>query len=75
MEKLISEIEAYAKATGVHPATVLRRSAGYGWGVWHKWTGRKSSPTMESVEKVRTYMAAHPPKDLDQMKRAEVPDQ
>lgn len=60
MEKLMSEIRAYASAHEIEPSTVVQRAGAGGGGTWKKWeTGR--SCTMHTAEKLRRYMGENPP--------------
>lgn len=61
MEKLISEIEAYCDVADIKPQRLLRDAVGMGWGKWPAWKSGQSSPTMAVVDRLRAYMAAHPP--------------
>lgn len=61
MEQLIREIEAFAKASGRTPQSVLRSAVGANWGTWGSWLSRKSTPTYAVGERVHAYMAANPP--------------
>jgi len=64
IQKLVSEIEAYAHARGISPSTVGER-AGQGGGFYRRVkSGRRAWP--DTISKVRAYMAAHPPKDFDE---------
>lgn len=61
MEQLIIDLSAYADATGRSPQAVLRSAINAKWGTWDAWCAGRSSPTLSSVDRVRRYMAAHPP--------------
>lgn len=62
MDKLISEIEAYClDAGGIKPQRLLRDAIGASWGQWAAWKAGRSSPTMAVVDRLRAYMADHPP--------------
>ncbi|OWV40406.1 hypothetical protein [Mameliella alba] len=65
MDQLISEIEAYAGVVDRTPQAVLRAAIGAGWSEWESWKAGRSSPTMARVDRLRAYMAAHPPKRKD----------
>ena len=69
MEKLIAEIEAYSAAAGIKPQRLLRDAINAGHGQWADWRARKSSPTMKVVDRLRAYMAAHPPETYHARKR------
>lgn len=60
MEQFISEIEAYAKACGLKPTTIVQRAAGVSGAAWRRWTELGGSPTMATADQVRAYMAANP---------------
>jgi len=61
MEQLITEVEAYCSAVGTTPQRVLRAAIGANWGQWDSWIVGKSSPTMRVVDRLRQWMADHPP--------------
>lgn len=69
MEQLIADIEAYCDAAGIKPQRLLRDAADMGWGKWSDWKARKTYPTMKVVDRVRTYMADHPPEAYHRRKR------
>lgn len=54
------EIENYASARGILPATVVQTATGHSGTTWAKW---KSGATcsLRTAEKMRAYMAANPP--------------
>jgi hypothetical protein len=62
MEQLIREIETYCAALGVKPQKLLRDVIGASWRQWDAWKAGTSSPTMAVADRLRTHMAAHPPK-------------
>ncbi|MDD9738449.1 hypothetical protein PVW47_01505 [Marinovum sp. SP66] len=61
MEQLIEDIAAYAKAKGRTPQAVLRDAIGASWREWDSWCAGASSPTMARVDRLRQFMADHPP--------------
>lgn len=61
METLIAEIEAYCASAGIKPQRLLRDAVGAGWGQWSGWKAGTSSPTMAVADRLRLYMADHPP--------------
>ena len=61
MEKLIKEIEVYAKATGVLESTVLKRAAKLSGRTWKLWKAGKSTPTFKTAERIRKYIKDNPP--------------
>lgn len=63
MEQFIRDIERYTEAQGITPQVFLRRLLNAEWGRWERWLSRQASPRMETVERVRAYMRAHPPSD------------
>lgn len=69
MEKLISEIECYAAARGVKPATVLQVAAKLSGTTWSRWVAGEASCTMRTMEKIRRYMVDNPP-NIDQREGA-----
>lgn len=61
MEQFLADVEVYAAACGVAPTTIVQR-AGAGNGVaWAKWKAGTASCSLATADKVRAYMAAHPP--------------
>lgn len=62
MEQLISDVEAYARAAGQKPQSVLRAAIDAGWREWDSWKAGKSSPTMARADRLRAYMAENPPR-------------
>ncbi|EAU43915.1 hypothetical protein R2601_23890 [Salipiger bermudensis HTCC2601] len=63
MEQLIADVEAYAASVDRKPQAVLRDAIGAGWKEWESWKAGKSSPTMARVDRLRDYMAGHPPQE------------
>lgn len=61
MEQLIAEVEAYCAAAGTSPQRVLRAAIGASWGQWDRWKAGTSSPTMVVADRLRRWMAEHPP--------------
>ena len=61
MEQLIKEIETYAAAAGLKPATVLQKAGGLGGLVWSKWVAGTASCTLPMADRLRAYMAVNPP--------------
>lgn len=61
MEQLIKEIETYAAAAGLKPATVLQKAGGLGGLVWSKWVAGTASCTLPMADRLRAFMAANPP--------------
>ncbi|WP_240493801.1 hypothetical protein [Paracoccus sp. SM22M-07] len=58
--KLISEVEAHAKKCGLSPATIISRAVSNG-----RLYGRLKNGHgchLDTAEKIRAYMATHPPK-------------
>ncbi|MCZ4268998.1 helix-turn-helix transcriptional regulator [Rhodobacteraceae bacterium G21628-S1] len=62
MEQFIHEISLYAQRTGRTPSTVIQK-AGVSGGKWRKWESGESSPTLNTVDRLRKYMAENPPPD------------
>lgn len=60
MEKLLLDVENYARTVGRKPQSVLRAAIGTGWGVWNTWCARTSSPTMVVADRLYAYMNANP---------------
>lgn len=60
MEELIKEIQAYAQARGIKPATVVNYAAQIGTPVWDRWVSGKSTCSLRTAERIREYMLAHP---------------
>ena len=61
MEKLISEIEAYAAAHRMSPSSVLQAAVkSYGGSVWARWKSGGNC-NIDTADKIRAYMAANPP--------------
>jgi len=61
MEQLIAEVEAYCAAAGTSPQKVLRAAIGANWKQWKSWKAGRSSPTMRVADRLRQWMADHPP--------------
>lgn len=59
MEQLIAQVEQYATARGIKPATVLQYAAGLSGSVWDKWLAG-SSCNMATAERIRTYIVENP---------------
>lgn len=56
----MKEIETYAAARGILPATVVQAATGHSGTTWAKWkVGATCS--LRTAEKLRAYMAANPP--------------
>lgn len=56
----MDDIRAYARRSGIKPATVLQK-VGLSGTTWGRWEDGVSSPTLRTLEKVRKYMADNPP--------------
>lgn len=63
MERLINEISTYASARGLSPQRVIREALNAEWGRWERWVAGISNPRADTIDRVRAYMAAHPPKE------------
>lgn len=63
MDQFLSEIEAFAEARGVMPTTVVQRAIKASGRTWERWKDRAASPSLETVDKLRAYMAANWPSD------------
>ena len=59
MEQLIRDIEAYAAARGVKPATVLRYAIGQGPREWRRWESGGGC-SVRNAQKIRDYISTHP---------------
>ena len=55
----MQEIEAYAAARGIKPATVLQYAVGLGGNVWAKWQSGASCQ-ITTAERIREYIAENP---------------
>lgn len=62
MEQFLAEVRTYAEARGLMPTTVIQRAAGASGNAWGRWEAGETAPTLKTVDKVRAYMAANPPK-------------
>lgn len=62
MDKLLLDIETYARAVGRKPQAVLRSAISASWGSWDAWRAGTSSPTVAVADRIYAYMAANPPK-------------
>ncbi len=60
MEQFLRDVRVYAAARGIQPSTVIQRAKCGGGDKWARWETRKSSPTLNTVDRVYAYMAAHP---------------
>lgn len=61
MEQLIADIETYAAAAGTTPQAVLRQSIAASGRTWAAWKSRTSGPTLINADRIRAWMAEHPP--------------
>lgn len=61
MEQLTVDIEAYAAARGIKPATVLQISAGLSGTTWEKWVNGTSSCSFRTADRIRAFMREHSP--------------
>lgn len=60
MEQFLADVEAYAAALGLRPTTVVQRAVGASGAAWGKWKSGASC-SLVTADRVRAYMAAHPP--------------
>ena len=60
MEQFLEDIRAYASAIGKSPQHILRQALGASWSQWKAWVDGQSSPTLNTVDKIRQYMADNP---------------
>jgi hypothetical protein len=58
MEQLIAEIEAYAAARGIKPATVLQYAANLSGRTWEQWKNGGQCH-LTTAQRVREYIATH----------------
>lgn len=58
MEKLVSDIEAFAAEFGITPQKLLRDAINAEWGRWQKWKAGEASPTMLIADRIVAHMAA-----------------
>ncbi|OIQ42797.1 MAG: hypothetical protein BM560_01030 [Roseobacter sp. MedPE-SWde] len=60
MEQFLEEMRAYAEAVGRSPQHILRQALGASWSQWKAWEEGQASPTLNTVDKIRQYMADNP---------------
>ncbi len=60
MDQLMQEIEAYALARGILPATVVQAATGHSGTTWAKWQGGASC-SLKTAERIRDYIKSNPP--------------
>ena len=60
MDQLIAEIEAYAAARGIKPATVVQYATTHGGGVFDRWKAGKGTCTLPMADRIRAYMRENP---------------
>lgn len=70
MEQFLKDMQAYADAVGRSPQHVLRQAVGASWLQWKAWVDGQSSPTLNTVDKIRQYMADNPPPVAEQREDA-----
>jgi hypothetical protein len=70
MEQFLNDMKAYADEVGRSPQHILRQSVGASWLQWKAWVDGQSSPTLNTVDKIRKYMAENPPPDAEQAEDA-----
>lgn len=61
MEKFLEDMRAYAHAVDRSPQHVLRQAIGASWSQWKAWEKGQASPTLNTVDRLRAYMAENPP--------------
>lgn len=59
MEQLMKEVEDYAAARGILPATVVQMATGHSGMTWAKWQ-RGANCSLRTAEKIRAYIATKP---------------
>ena len=59
MEDFIQEVEAYAAACGVLPATVVQWADCGNGQTWKKWLESRG-PSLRTADKIREYIASNP---------------
>lgn len=57
MEKLVSDIEAFASEFGVTPQKMLRDAINAEWGRWQRWKAGEASPTVAVADRIYSFMA------------------
>ncbi len=62
MEKLCEEIEAYAEAHNLTPATVVRYAVGANAETWGRWLKGDSACSIKTANRVRRYLKGQSPK-------------
>jgi len=60
MEQFLEDMRAYAKSVGRSPQHILRQAIGASWSQWKAWEEGQSSPTLNTVDRLRAYMADNP---------------
>ena len=58
MDQLIAEVQAYADARSIKPATVLQYAARLSGKTWEHWLNGGQC-NLSTAQKVREYMASH----------------
>jgi len=73
MEQLISDIERYCAVHGIAPQRLLREAINAKWGQWADWKGGKSSPRVDTADRLRDFMRDHPPSPAHAPARDQAP--
>lgn len=63
MEKLIEEIENYARLTNVKPNTVVAKAINQTYSRFDAWKSGDGSCSLTNADRIRRYMAENPPQD------------
>lgn len=58
MDELIAQIEQFARARGIKPATVIRYAAGLKPSDWRRWA-EGGGCSVRTAEKIKEYIVTH----------------
>lgn len=62
MEQFLTDVAAYAESVGLAPGTVVQNATNASGSIWKTWLRRDAYPTVRTMDRVRAYMVANPPK-------------
>ena len=65
MEQFLNEVRAFARQAKIKPATVVQNGAGLSGTTWEKWENGTSFPRIDTIDKIRSYMAKRSPQKTE----------